>query len=303
MKMNLTKTIQIPVVGFGTYLINDKDAQSCVHQAIRSGYRHVDTAEAYGNENGVGLAIKAGIEELGVSRDEIFVTTKLWPGNETWGQKPKTYDSTIEALNASLARLQIDYADLYLIHAPLSKKQRLEQWRALVELRRLGNVRAIGVSNYSEAHIEEIRAAGLPLPDANQIELHPWSQKPSLVSYLSQNGISVIAYSSLVPLSSWRAVEGQGSAKTDKMKIDGASADSPFKIMAKKYGVSEAQVLLRWALQKDYALLPKTTNEVRIRQNIDLFSFEIEDDDMTAIADMDRGEGVAWSSGDPTKVV
>ena len=138
MKMNLTKTIQIPVVGFGTYLINDKDAQSCVHQAIRSGYRHVDTAEAYGNKNGVGLAIKAGIEELGVSRDEIFVTTKLWPGNETWGQKPKTYDSTIEALNASLARLQIDYADLYLIHAPLSKKQRLEQWRALVELRRLG---------------------------------------------------------------------------------------------------------------------------------------------------------------------
>ena len=113
----------------------------------------------------------------------------------------------------------------------------------------------------------------------------------------------MIAYSSLVPLSSWRAIEGQGSAKTDKMKADGASADSPFKIMAKKYGVSEAQVLLRWALQKDYALLPKTTNEDRIRQNIDLFSFEIDDDDMTAIADMDRGEGVAWRSGDPTKVV
>lgn len=302
MKMNLTQTIQIPMVGFGTYLIKDEEAQSNVHYAIRSGYRHVDTAEAYENEEGVGLAIKAGIEKQGLSREEIFVTTKLWPGNEAWGQKPKTYESTIEALNASLARLQLNYVDLYLIHAPFPKKQRLEQWRALVELRRLGKARAIGVSNFNEAHIEEIKAAGLPLPDTNQIELHPWSQKPGLISYLGQNGISVIAYSSLVPLSSWRNVEGQASAKTEDMKADGTSESSPFKIMANKYGVSEAQVLLRWALQKGYAVLPKSTNEERIRQNIDLFSFEIDDEDMAAIAGMDRGEGVAWGGGDPLKV-
>jgi 2,5-diketo-D-gluconate reductase A len=157
------------------------------------------------------------------------------------------------------------------------------------------------VSNFNEAHIEEIKSAGLPLPDANQIELHPWSQKPDLVSYLAENDISIIAYSSLVPLSSWRDVEGQASAKTEQMKADGAGPDSPFKVMAKKYNVSEAQVLLRWGIQKGYAVLPKSANAERIRQNIDLFGFEIDDKDIAAIANMDRGEGVAWSSGDPTK--
>jgi 2,5-diketo-D-gluconate reductase A len=299
MQMNLTKTIQIPVVGFGTYLIKDEEAQSCVQQALRSGYRHVDTAEVYRNERGVGLGIKAGLAELGISREDIFVTTKLWPGNAAWGQQPKTYESTIEALNASLDRLHLDYVDLYLIHAPFPKDQRLNQWRALVELQRQGKTRTIGVSNFNEAHIEEIKAAGLPLPDANQIEIHPWSQKPNLVSYLTQNDISAIAYSSLIPLSNWRDVEGQGSAKTEQMKADGASSDSPFKRMANKYQVSEAQVLLRWAAQKGYALLPKSTNEARIRQNIDLFSFQIDNGDMAAIAELDRGEGVAWASGDP----
>jgi 2,5-diketo-D-gluconate reductase A len=301
MQKNLTQNIKIPMVGFGTYLIKDEDVQPLVHQAIRLGYRHVDTAEAYENERGVGLGIKAALEELGMSRDEIFVTTKLWPGNEAWGQPPKTYESTIESLNAGLAKLRLDYVDLYLIHAPFSKTKRLEQWKALIELRRLGKVRAIGVSNFNKAHIEEIKAAGLPLPDANQIELHPWSQKPGLVSYLAENGISVIAYSSLVPLSRWRDVKGQDSAKTEDMKSNGASADSPFKIMAKKYSVSEAQVLLRWGLQKGYAVLPKSINGERMRQNIDLFSFEIDDEDMATIAKMDRGDGVAWSSGDPSK--
>ena len=302
MKMNLTKTIQIPMVGFGTYLINDDDAPSCVSHAIRSGYRHVDTAEVYGNEKGIGLAIKESMKELGISREDLFITTKLWPGNEAWGQKPKNYESVIETLNASLARLQLDHVDLYLIHAPFPRSQRLEQWEALIELQRLGKTRAIGVSNFNEVHIEEIKDAGMPLPDTNQIELHPWTQKPDLVSYLAQNEISVIAYSSLVPLSSWRAVEEQASGKTEKMMADGASADSPFKIMAKKYSVSEAQVLLRWGLQKGYAILPKSVSKERTLQNIDLFSFEINDEDMTAIGGMDMGEGVAWSSGDPIKV-
>ena len=193
--------------------------------------------------------------------------------------------------------------DLYLIHAPYRREQRLEQWRGLVELRRLGKARAIGVSNFSKAHINEIKAAGLPVPDANQIELHPWSQKPELVSYLAENGIAPIAYSSLVPLSTWRAVAGQDSAKSRQMKADGERTDSPFRAMARKYSVSEAQVLLRWAVQKGYPVLPKSTNPERILQNIDLFSFSIDDEDMGTIESMDRGDGVAWSIGDPTKVV
>ncbi len=297
--IDLTQTIKLPVVGFGTYLISDEDVRSAVATALRLGYRHVDTAEVYGNETGVGSAIRAVIQEQGISREEMFVTTKLWPGNAAWGDTPKTYETTIDSLHSSLARLQLDYVDLYLIHAPFDKAQRLEQWRGMVELGEQGKAKAIGVSNFSKTHIEEITAAGLPLPDANQIELHPWSQKPELVSYLSKNGISAIAYSSLVPLSSWRVGKGQDSAKTEQMKAEGASADSAFKIMATKYGVSEAQVLLRWAVQKGYAVLPKSTNAERIRQNIDLFSFEIDEQDMASVAKMDRGDGVAWSMGDP----
>ena len=299
--LNLTNNIKMPMVGFGTYLIQDKDAQSLVHQAIISGYRHIDTAEAYGNENGVGLGIKSATDELGIPREEIFVTTKLWSGNEAWGQTPKTYESTIDSLNRSLSNLKLNYVDLYLIHAPFPKKQRIEQWKAIVELQRQGKVRAIGVSNFNEGHIEEIKSAGMPLPNANQIELHPWSQKPKLVSYLKKNNISIIAYSSLLPLSSWRSVEGQASGKTDLMKADGANSDSPFKVMAKKYGVSEAQVLLRWGIQKGYAVIPKSVTRERILKNIDLFGFEIDDSDMSEIEKMDRGEGVAWKSGDPTK--
>jgi 2,5-diketo-D-gluconate reductase A len=300
--ITLTGQLQIPLVGFGTYLISNADAHAIVSAAIRAGYRHVDTAEAYRNEAGVGAAIRDCMTSKGLSREDLFVTTKLWPGNAAWGQTPKTTESTIESLDASLARLQLEYVDLYLIHAPYDSGQRLEQWRGLVELQRQGKTRAVGVSNFSEDHIEEIKAAGLPLPAANQIELHPWSQKPKLVSYLAANGITAIAYSSLVPLSTWRAAEGQKSAKTEEMKAEGQRADSPFRIMAKKYGVSEAQVLLRWGVQKGYPVLPKSANLERLRQNLDLFSFSIDDEDMAAIEEMDRGDGVAWASGDPTKV-
>jgi 2,5-diketo-D-gluconate reductase A len=139
------------------------------------------------------------------------------------------------------------------------------------------------------------------MPVANQIEIHPWSQKPELVRYLNDNAITPIAYSSLVPLSTWRTADGHDSAKSDRMKADGGQADAPFKVMAQKYGVGEAQVLLRWAVQKGYPVLPKSANPDRIRRNADIFGFTVDDEDMAAIEKMDRGDGVAWATGDPTK--
>lgn len=290
----------IPLVGFGTYLIRNDSASAAVQAALAAGYRHIDTAEAYQNEAGVGAGIRAAAETSGLRREDVFVTTKLWPGNAAWGMAPKGYASTLESFDASLERLGLSYVDLYLVHAPFNPEHRLDVWRALVELKRQGRARAIGVSNFSVAHIEEIRAASLPTPDANQIELHPWSQKPALVAYLKHHGILPIAYSSLLPLSTWREAPGQASAKTEAMRVDGSRDGSPFKAMAAKYRVSEAQVLLRWAVQLGYPVLPKSTSPERIRANIDLFSFELDAADMASISTMDRGEGKAWPSGDPS---
>ena len=293
----LNANTAIPAVGFGTYLISNDDAEAAVSTAISTGYRHIDTASGYGNEETVGAGIRQGLKSVGISRADLFVTAKLWPGNPAWGDAPKTAAQTLEECDASLARLGLDYVDLYLIHAPYGGEMRLEQWRALLTLQASGKARCIGVSNFNESHLDEIKEAGLPMPDANQIELHPWSQKPDLLAYMARHKIAPIAYSSLVPLSTWRVEGGQESAKTDEMKADGAA----FTGMAEKYGVSEAQLLLRWGVQNGYAVLPKSLKPDRMRQNSDLFSFEIDEADMALMATMDRGDGVAWASGDPSK--
>jgi len=292
----LNETAEIPAVGFGTYLVSNDDALGVIKAAIKTGYRHIDTASGYRNEEAVGTGIRAGLAAAGLSRSDIFVTAKLWPGNPAWGDQPKTGAETTAECDASLARLGLDYVDLYLIHAPYGGPERIAQWQALIQLREAGKARAIGVSNYNQSHLEEIRTAGLPLPDANQIELHPWSQKPNLIAYMVENGIAPIAYSSLVPLSTWRVEEGQDSAKTNEMKEDGGV----FVAMAQKYGVTGAQLLLRWGVQNGYSVLPKSQNPDRMRQNISLAGFEIDDADMTTIQSMDKGNGVAWATGDPS---
>ena len=292
----LNGSVNIPAVGFGTYLVSNEDAPKAVQTALECGYRHIDTASGYRNEEAVGKGIRAGLASTGLAREDVFVTTKLWPGNPAWGDAPKTYEQTIADCEASLELLGLDHVDLYLIHAPYGGPERLSQWRALIELQRTGKARAIGVSNFNISHLEEIRAANLQTPDANQIELHPWSQKPELVAYMANNGIAPIAYSSLVPLSTWRTQEGQASAKTEQMKADSGI----FTEMAGKYGVTEAQFLLRWGVQNGYAVLPKSLSRERMKENIDLDGFEIDDRDMATIRTMDRGNGVAWASGDPS---
>jgi len=298
----LTTDVEIPYLGFGTYLIAEDEVDTAVAEAIRAGYRHIDTAEAYGNESGVGSGIRRALASESLERSDLFVTAKLWPGNPAWGQPFKTTAATVTSVEQSLRRLGLDYVDLCLIHAPFEEEQRLAQWRGLLEVQRQGMARTIGVSNFSSSHIEELRSAGLPLPVANQIELHPWSQKPALVRYLLEHAITPIAYSSLVPLSTWRTAAGQDSAKTEEMRADGAQPDAPFKLLAKKYGVSEAQILLRWAVQNGYPVIPKSTHPERIRMNAAIFHFSIDDEDMAALEKLDRGDGVAWAIGDPTKV-
>jgi len=293
--------VEMPLLGFGTYLIPDSEARAAVETAIAAGYRHVDTAEFYQNEEGVGAGLRAAMATHGLQRSDLFVTTKLFPGNAAWGQTPKTTATTIASLDTSLQKLGLDAVDLYLIHAPFQKDERLAQWRGLVELQQQGKARAIGVSNFNVGHIEELVAAGLPLPAANQIELHPWSQKPTLVRFLDDKGITPIAYSSLVPLSTWRTAPGHASGKTDEMRKDSARDDAPFKLLAAKYGVSEARLLLRWAVQQRWPVLPKSTKRERIVDNADLFSFVVDEGDMAAIARMDRGDGVAWGANDPTR--
>lgn len=293
----LNSDTSIPAVGFGTYLISNDDAETAISAAIATGYRHIDTASGYRNEETVGIGIRKGLQAEGLSRDDLFVTAKLWPGNPAWGDTPKTGAQTIEECDASLSRLGLDYVDLYLIHAPYGGDRRLDQWHALLDLQASGKARSVGVSNFNQSHLDEIAAAGLPMPDANQIELHPWSQKPDLLAHMAKHDIAPIAYSSLVPLSTWRTEPGQDSAKTDDMKADGEA----FKGMAEKYGVTEAQLLLRWGVQNGFAVLPKSLNSDRMRQNLDLFSFAIKDADMRLMATMDRGDGVAWATGDPSK--
>ena len=289
----------LPQIGFGTYLIPNDKAAIAVSTALELGYRHVDTAEGYRNEGGVGSAISAAKKSLGLSRSDIFVTTKLWPGNPEWGMETKDYNETVISLDNSLKKLGLDYVDLYLIHAPFALTDRIEQWRACCDQKKAGKVRFVGVSNYSEPHIAEIVSSGLPIPDANQIELHPWCQKPDLNNFLKKNNIDAIAYSSLMPLANWRDKPGQDSAKSNKLRKDGAASNSPFKTMATRYAVTEAQLLLRWGLQKGYPILPKTVSPERMKENFDLKGFIIDQQDMNSLDAMDRGNGVAWRSGDP----
>jgi 2,5-diketo-D-gluconate reductase A len=291
----------IPNIGLGTYMMSPDEAEMMTYEAIKVGYRHIDTAEVYRNEKGVAEGIKKAISDNLVKRSDLFITTKVFPGNERWGQKQKTYEDVLEALNKSLDRLELSYVDLYLIHSAHADQTRLEQWKALIDLKQQEYIKFAGVANWNINHLEEVKQNGLLLPDTNQIELHPWAQQPELVSYLRENSVHIIAYSSLVPLSTWRTKEGENSLKTSEMDAEGISVDSLFKTLANKYKVKESQLLLQWALQNKYAVLPKTIKISRLEENYN-FSFSIEDDDMLLIEKENKGGGITWEWGDPLLV-
>ena len=296
--MDKSKNHIVPRIGLGTYNMNSQEAEDMTYVAINYGYRHIDTAAVYRNEDGVGRALKRIYEDTDLKRSDLTITTKLWPGGLVKVDRVKNNVGAIKSLDKSLRNLDEDYVDLYLIHSPHAKNKRLEQWETLLTQQEQGKVKNIGVSNWGINHIEELNDKGYPLPSANQIEIHPWSQKPELVSYLKENDIDIIAYSSLVPLSTWRHKDGENSLKTDEMYKDGNDLESPFKKMASKYDVTEAQVLLKWALQLGYAILPKSIQIDRMQENFEL-DFRIDEEDMNLIEQLDRGGSVTWEYGDP----
>ena len=230
----------VPRIGLGTYNMSSEEAEEMTYAAIDYGYRHIDTAAVYRNEDGVGRALNRIFTHTDLKRSDMTITTKLWPGGLVKVDRVKNNEGTVKSLEKSLRNLDLEYVDLYLIHSPHAKDKRIEQWETLLSQQEMAKIKNIGVSNWGINHLEELNDKGYPLPAANQIELHPWSQKPELVAYLQENNIDIIAYSSLVPLSTWRHKNGENSLKTDQMYKDSEDVESPFKQLAIQYNVSEA---------------------------------------------------------------
>jgi methylglyoxal/glyoxal reductase len=274
--MNYTKTSTlklnngtfIPRFGLGTFLSEAGEAtRNSVRWALESGYRHIDTASFYNNEEDVGVAIG----ESGVLRPDIFVTTKVW--NDDQG-----YDSTLRACDKSLKLLRMDYVDLYLVHWPVPGL-RNETWKALIKLRETGRVRAIGVSNFMIRHLDELLTQTDIVPAINQIEISPFIQRRPLAEYCRNHGIVVEAYSTL----------SRGKR----------CSDESLTALGKKYNKTAPQMALRWALQSDIVIIPKSVHKERIIENANIFDFEISAADMAAIAALDENYSVIPRSWDP----
>ena len=250
----------IPQLGLGVYKIADDLAADAVEVALNAGYRHIDTAALYENEAGVG----AGIARVALPRDEVFVTTKVW--NSDHG-----YDATLRAFDESLAKLGLDYVDLYLIHWPAPKQDRyVDTYRALETLRADGRARSIGVSNFHAHHLDRLLAETEVVPVLNQIELHPWLAQSAMRTYDASHNILTEAWS---PLARGRAI---GNPVLDDI--------------GSRHGKSAAQVVIRWHLQLGNIVIPKSVTPSRIRDNIDVFDFVLSPDEMQAIAALDSGE-------------
>ncbi|KAL0950132.1 hypothetical protein HGRIS_010128 [Hohenbuehelia grisea] len=265
--VKLSSGYTMPLLGFGVYQ-NYTAKDSCL-EAFKAGYRHVDSAQVYRNEADVGAAVR----ESGLPREELFITTKCV-------SKTHGYESTLAGVDVSLEKLGLDYIDLFLIHDPLSgSERRLATWKALLECKKAGKIRSIGVSNYSGKHIEEIRNAGLEMPVVNQVELHPFCQQKPIVEYCREHNIVVQAYSPLV-----------------RGKMD----NEVFTAIAGKHKRDPAQILCRWSLQRGFVPLPKSATPARIQSNAQLYDFTLDEDDMAKIDALDRGKegAVTWNPVD-----
>ena len=281
--------IGIPMIGLGTWLIPNDEVEQISTSALDLGYQHIDTAQVYRNEEGIGKALATS----STPRDKIFITTKMWPGMFGQEEPFQNFKGAISACNDSLKLLQLDEIDLYLIHNPFAKENRLEQWEAMIELKKQGKVKNIGVSNYNVKHIQEIEIAGLEMPSTNQIEIHPWHVvRTELAQYMDKHEILPIAYSTLAPIPNWR--EGsQWNGKPEDMK----SGAIPCQNIADQYGVTVPQLFLKWAIQLGYPVLPKSVHLNRLKENLELDHFTISRDDVKVISKIakDNQKCLAWS--------
>jgi 2,5-diketo-D-gluconate reductase A len=251
--IRLNNGVEIPQFGFGVFQVPPEQTAQAVLQAFEAGYRHIDTAQMYRNEEGVGQAVA----ESGLPRDEVFITTKL--NNNGHG-----YESAISALDESLKKLQLDYVDLYLIHWPLPHLNRyVETWKGFEKLLADGKARSIGVSNFQPAHLDRLAAETDTVPAVNQIELHPRLTQVELRKYHEAHGIATEAWSPI--------------AKGEVL------GDPVITSLAEKYGRTPAQVVLRWHVQIGNIVFPKTVNPDRMRENINVFDFELAADDVASI--------------------
>jgi len=255
----LNNGVRMPQLGFGVWKIPDDQVTQVLEKAFEIGYRSVDTARIYKNEEGVGRAVA----ESGIPREELFITTKVWNSDQG-------YENTLKAFEASLQRLGLDYVDLYLIHWPTPKyDQYVETYKALEKLYKDGRVRAIGVSNFDIDHLERILNECEVVPAVNQVECHPYLQQKELKAFCKKHGIAVEAYSPL-------------------MNGKDALQDEVILKIAKKYGKTPAQVILRWHLQEGVIAIPRTVTPSRMEENFRVFDFELSEEDMKEIAALDR---------------
>jgi 2,5-diketo-D-gluconate reductase A len=251
--------VEIPQLGFGVFQVPPEDTQRVVEEALAAGYRHIDTAAAYRNEKGVGEAVAAS----GIPREEVFVTTKLW--NEQQG-----FDSALEAFEKSLGRLDMEYVDLYLIHWPAPGQDRfVETWKAFERIREQGGARTIGVSNFRIEDLERLGRETDTVPTVNQVELHPRFHQTELRAWHGEHGVATEAWSPL----------GQGALLGEPAIVE----------IAERHDRTPAQAILRWHLQLGNVVIPKSATPARIRENIELFDFELGEEDMAAIGDLDTG--------------
>jgi len=256
-QVELNTGVSIPQLGFGVFQIPPEDTAAAVRTALDAGYRHIDTAQMYENEEGVG----EGIRQSGLARGDVFVTTKL--ANDAHG-----HENAITALKGSLRRLGTDYVDLYLIHWPLPHRDEfVRTWQGFEEIRRAGLARAIGVSNFQPAHLDRLAEQTATVPAVNQIELHPALQQTELRAYHRAHGIATEAWSPLA----------QGGVLDDPVITD----------LAGKHGRTPAQVVLRWHLQLGNIVFPKSVTLERIHENIDVFGFELDPDDLVSLTKLD----------------